>query len=215
MKETTLDRIQNIVAIATIILFGALVYKSVDIYEKSKAFETDRALSAELAVKQHEWAVRMEAISITIEADQMVLQEIASEKQKLSQSPVKCLTDNIYYEAGFQPYEGQLAVAQVTINRARNPSNICQIVYFKKVNPNTGKKEAAFSWTLGRKWKPRGINIQAYRECAEIARAVLTRHVRSDIIDASVKFYHRVDMTPRWESEHMLVAQIGDHVFYR
>jgi hypothetical protein len=30
------------------------------------------------------------------------------------------------------------------------------VVYFKKVNPATGKKEAAFSWTLGEVWRSEG-----------------------------------------------------------
>lgn len=130
-------------------------------------------------------------------------------------SPTKCLTDNIYYESAFEPYEGRLAVAQVTLNRAGTPANVCKVVYFKKVNKVTGKKEAAFSWTLGKKWKAKGMNKKRYRECYMLARAVLTKHVHSAMIDSSVKYYHRADMVARWDENYTMVAQIGDHVFFK
>jgi N-acetylmuramoyl-L-alanine amidase len=152
-------------------------------------------------------------IELQLELDDVLIDEEV--KKPVLPSPVQCLTDNIYYEAGFEPYEGQLAVAQVTINRAGNESNVCRVVYFKKVNPHTGKKEAAFSWTLGKKWRAKGINKSHYRECAQLARAVLTKHVRSGIIDSSVKFYHATYIQPSWKDNYQMVAQIGNHIFYR
>ena len=44
---------------------------------------------------------------------------------------IECMAKNIYYEAGSEPYEGKLAVAQVTMNRTRNPSfpkSVCEVV---------------------------------------------------------------------------------------
>jgi len=160
---------------------------------------------------------RYSDIQIILGEDEAILLMIETQqKVTITQNPVQCLTDNIYYEAGFEPYEGQLAVAQVTLNRAREKTNnICNVVYFKKVNPNTGKKEAAFSWTLGSHWRARGINRTAYRMCAQMAKAVLTNHLRSDIIDSSVEFYHADYISPRWKNSHEMVAQIGAHIFYR
>ena len=51
-----------------------------------------------------------------------------------SQSEIDCLTKNIYYEAGAEPIAGQIAVAQVTINRTgdkRFPNTICGVVHQK------------------------------------------------------------------------------------
>ena len=154
---------------------------------------------------------------LIIDLDGIILEQM---KQKAAPpihvNPVQCLTDNIYYEAGFEPYEGQLAVAQVTINRAHDdPKAICNVVYFKKVNPATGKKEAAFSWTLGYKWRAHGMNRTAYRECYAMAKAVLTLGLRSDIIDGSVEHYHADYISPRWKNNYQVVAQIGAHIFYR
>ena len=47
-----------------------------------------------------------------------------------------CLAKNIYHEAATEPFEGKVAVAQVTINRAESgkfPSDICNVVYQKNV----------------------------------------------------------------------------------
>ena len=47
-----------------------------------------------------------------------------------------CLSKNIYYEAGSEPFEGKIAVAQVTLNRAESgkfPSDVCKVVYQKNV----------------------------------------------------------------------------------
>lgn len=165
--------------------------------------------------KEYLLEFRQHIIDLELDESYEILDELRK-KQPPEYTPIRCLADNIYYEAGFEPYEGQLAVAQVTINRAKEkPNNICSIVYFKKINPRTGKKEAAFSWTLGKKWKPRGVNSSRYRECQLLARAVLTKKVRSGIIDSSVKYYHAVYVTPSWINEHEEVVTIGNHIFYR
>jgi|HubBroStandDraft_2_1064218.scaffolds.fasta_scaffold228320_2 hypothetical protein len=45
-------------------------------------------------------------------------------------------------------------------------SKVCDVVYFKKVNLATGKKEAAFSWTLGEAWRAKGPISQRHIESA-------------------------------------------------
>ena len=55
---------------------------------------------------------------------------------QLRQAQLDCLARNIYHEAGYEPFEGKVAVAQVTINRAESgefPSDICRVVYQKNV----------------------------------------------------------------------------------
>ena len=49
---------------------------------------------------------------------------------------LECLANNIYYEAAKESFEGKVAVAQVTMNRAASgvfPSDICKVVYQKNV----------------------------------------------------------------------------------
>lgn len=129
-------------------------------------------------------------------------------------NPVECLAKNVYYEAAGESFDGRVAVAAVTMNRADGDvDRVCDVVYFKKVNPYTGKKEAAFSWTLGAAWRAKGrIDRGAYQECELIARAVLAGELHSRF-DSSVKHYHTVAVHPQWKNR--FVIQIGHHLFYR
>lgn len=60
---------------------------------------------------------------------------------------LECLAKNIYYEAGTEPFEGKVAVAQVTINRTKSkdfPKDICAVVYERNIVYN--KVICQFSW---------------------------------------------------------------------
>lgn len=128
--------------------------------------------------------------------------------------PIECLAKNVYYEAAGESFDGRVAVAAVTVNRAdSDASKVCDTVYFKAINPTTHKKEAAFSWTLGAKWRAKGpINIKAMEECILIARAVLAGELHSRF-DSNVKHYHTAAVNPQWKLE--FVAQVGHHLFYK
>lgn len=130
--------------------------------------------------------------------------------------PVKCLSDNIYYEAANEPYAGKVAVAQVTMNRVADPhypSTVCGVVYQRAVNAE-GKKVAAFSWTLGRAWRAKGpIDPIKYAECRLIAIGVINGFIQSVIIDSRVLWYRAVYINVDWHKHE--AAKIGHHVFYR
>ncbi len=118
---------------------------------------------------------------------------------------VRCLADNIYYEAGFEPYQGQLAVAQVVLNRIKShdyPHTVCGVVY----------QPYQFTWTLHK--QPRK-NWRVYRKVYRLAENVLVRRVRSPIIGRDVLFYHAVYDNPSWAQNVTPVAEIGNHVFYK
>jgi len=49
---------------------------------------------------------------------------------------LECLAKNIYYEAGNEPFEGKVAVAQVTMNRVDSGkfgNGVCGVVYQKNI----------------------------------------------------------------------------------
>jgi len=121
---------------------------------------------------------------------------------------VLCMAKNIYYEAAMEPYEGKLAVAQVTLNRANSsqfPSTICDVVY-QKVN-NTYQ----FSW-VGEKVS--GIkNKYAWEESLMVAKKALTEHKLHDTIyRTKAMYYHNTSVNPPWKLKY--VAKIGNHLFY-
>ena len=67
-----------------------------------------------------------------------VLKEVvfdSGQRVNITQRERECLTKNIFHEAGVEPFEGKIAVAQVTFNRlnsGRWGNDICSVVYAKK-----------------------------------------------------------------------------------
>lgn len=123
-----------------------------------------------------------------------------------------CLAKNIYYEAGYEPFEGKVAVAQVTLNRAESgqfPSDICQVVYQKNVVYE--KVICQFSWYCEQASRARPINHAAFAESEAVAKKVLLEGFRLDGLKRAL-YYHADYVNPRWGKEK--VATIGRHIFY-
>lgn len=119
---------------------------------------------------------------------------------------LKCLADNIYYEAGNQSTKGKLAVAAVTINRVNSPKfpkSICSVVYQR----NRGTCQ--FSWTCMRKYVP---NPEQYAEAKRVAEKVLFAGANHGVLGKNVLFYHADYVNPGWNLRR--VTKIGDHIFY-
>lgn len=117
------------------------------------------------------------------------------ESSLISAKQLNCLAKNIYHEARGEPYEGQLAVALVTLNRATSNS-ICETVY----------KYKQFSWTL----KPKNITeYDAWMQSNEIAyHAILNKNKYT----FKATHYHSVTVNPRWRLKKL--KKIGKHIFY-
>jgi spore germination cell wall hydrolase CwlJ-like protein len=117
---------------------------------------------------------------------------------------IECMAKNIYYEAAMEPFEGKLAVAQVTMNRTQSPQfpkTVCGVVYQK----------GQFSWVDE---KVKGItNKYACEECMIVARKALTEHKLHDTIyKTKSMYYHNNKVNPPWNLKY--VAKIGNHLFY-
>jgi spore germination cell wall hydrolase CwlJ-like protein len=129
----------------------------------------------------------------------------------------ECLAKNIYFEAAYEPYEGKVAVAQVTKNRVESelfPNSYCDVVWQVTKRRDNGKRVPQFSWTLdGKPDNPR--NMTAYEEALEIAQEVLRGDIQSDIIHSSVYNYHAVYVKPKWSKYMRKVARVGNHIFYQ
>lgn len=120
---------------------------------------------------------------------------------------LKCLADNIYYEAGNQSATGKLAVAAVTINRVKSPrfpKSVCSVVYQKT------RGTCQFSWVC--EGKKRIRSQQQYAESKRIAEKVLLSGANHGIFGSNVLFYHADYVNPRWNLRR--VTKIGDHIFY-
>ena len=116
---------------------------------------------------------------------------------------VECLARTVYHEAANQALWGQLAVAQVVVNRTRSgafPASVCGVVG----QPGQfSQGPVGLSATLGRPWG------------AAVAIATIAQAGEFRQIAPGALFFHAASMRPSWSGAHERIAQIGDHIFYR
>jgi Cell wall hydrolyses involved in spore germination len=136
---------------------------------------------------------------------------VLSTRGEMRRRAERCLTQAIYYEAALEPARGQAAVAQVVLNRVRDPNypnSICGVVY-QGAERVTG---CQFSFTcdgsLGRPpvdW--------AWRRAQLAARQALAGQVATEVGTAT--HYHADYVHPWWSPTLGKLTQIGAHIFYR
>jgi len=133
----------------------------------------------------------------------------ASERER----QLECLSKNIYFEAGSEPFEGKVAVAQVTLNRVESgkfPSDVCKVVYQKNVFME--RVVCQFSWYCENAGKMKPVHGHNYNESVAAAKKVLLEDFRLDGLKEAL-YYHADYVNPGWKKEK--VAKIGRHIFYK
>lgn len=129
-----------------------------------------------------------------------------------SASEQKCLAEGIYFEARGEDVKGQAAVAQVILNRVRNPaypSTICGVIYQNQDWRNRCQFSFACDGT-----RPRVRSQQHYRVAQEVAMAVTAGKIFIPEV-GSATHYHATYVSPRWARTMKKMKKIGLHVFYR
>lgn len=125
----------------------------------------------------------------------------------------ECLALNVYFESRDQSYKGQMAVAEVTMNRVMHekfPDSVCGVVY----------QPGAFSWTYDSKDLVDGdipfidnvIDERAW-EIANNISIIYTEGVRTNFTKDAL-YYHTYDISPYWSNHFEQTVKIGDHIFY-
>lgn len=126
-----------------------------------------------------------------------------------SQTQVKCLADNIYHEAGFEPEDGKVAVALVTMNRLQDPrfpKDICSVVKQRV------RSTCQFSWFCQHKIPTK--NESVYEEALQTALRVFANYETTPDITNGALFYHADYVNPRWRGLEKTTV-IGRHIFYK
>lgn len=122
----------------------------------------------------------------------------------------RCLTEAIYYEARNQPVSGQMAVADVVLNRVKSkwyPNSVCEVVY----QGSTRQTGCQFSFTCDGSLNA-AIEPKAMRESKALATAILGGfHLP---LSKSALNYHANYVSPYWAPTLHHTATVGDHVFY-
>ena len=132
---------------------------------------------------------------------------------EMRERQLACLAKNIYYEAGNQPFEGKVAVAQVTINRTESgqyPSDICKTIYQKNIVYE--KVLCQFSWVCDRDTTVKAINKANFKEAEEVAKKVLLEGFRLPGLKEAM-YFHGDYINPGWKRER--ITKIGNHIFYK
>lgn len=158
-------------------------------------------------------AVGYEAITHKLEVLKHARMSASPVTAELRQKQLDCLARNIYHEAGSEPFEGKVAVAQVTINRAESgdfPSDICQVVYQKNIVYE--KVLCQFSWYCSSASLKKPMNGPVYTESMEVAKKVLLEGFRLKSVEHAL-YFHGDYIQPGWKRER--VAKIGQHIFYK
>lgn len=133
--------------------------------------------------------------------------------QANADSEIKCLATALYFEARGEGVRGQMAVAQVILNRVKDPAypkTICGVVY----------QNAKFLHRCQFSFACDGTHDviaekAAWRDELYLARRIVTGG--SDTIVAEVGdsiSYHSTDVAPDWAARMQRVDRIGHHVFY-
>lgn len=117
---------------------------------------------------------------------------------------VFCLAQNIYWESRGQSIAGQVAVAQVTMNRVASPdypNDVCSVVHELK----------QFSWYWdGKSDVPR--EEKAWMRAQMVAKGVLAGSGHADL--EGVTHYHALSVRPYWIKTMTFITRIEDHIFY-
>ncbi|MEM6409014.1 MAG: cell wall hydrolase [Pseudomonadota bacterium] len=122
-----------------------------------------------------------------------------------------CLSEAIYFEARGESLKGQIAVAEVILNRVASPKfpdTVCKVI-----NQGTGRKYACqFTYTCD--GLPETITEPAaYERSGKIARMMLDGAPRK--LSGGALFYHTTAVKPRWARKFERTARMGVHLFYK
>jgi N-acetylmuramoyl-L-alanine amidase len=160
-------------------------------------------------------------VTVIIANNSSVFQIRVSEENltPYAKKQVECLADNMFFEAGYEPAEGQKAVAVVTLNRVRSgdfASDICGVVKEKN------HKTCQFSWYCQDRERKLAYNKETLSEKQKevyksIFHMALDIYLNSDSLrdnTGGALYYHADYVSPNWRHLNKTV-KIGRHIFYK
>lgn len=178
---------------------GAAAGQDASAYLEAENIDHDMPIIAAVAATQSATA------AAPMDLDVLVDSVVAMQGPELT-GDLLCLASAIYYEARGESLEGQLAVAQVVLNRAGNsrwPRELCKVIY----------QRGQFSFTFdGRPDVPAARNPHWRR--AEAVAVIAAAEAWGDITDSAL-FFHAHYVKPHWRQTRQQTRQIGRHIFYR
>ncbi len=163
------------------------------------------------------------ATTTVILANQDTLLNVTVTKESLTkkaQKEVECLADNIFFEAAYEPREGQIAVAIVTFNRVASShfeNSVCGVVKERT------RRVCQFSWYCQDKERVTSYNKEkylterqkeVYNNIYDLALYLYINSNRLRDNTGGALFYHADYVSPNWRNLNKTV-KIGRHIFYK
>jgi len=135
---------------------------------------------------------------------------------ELAEAERDCLAQAIYHEARGESAAGQLAVANVIVNRARSgqfPDSLCGVIY---QNANKGLYRCQFTFACDGRDNTPGER-RAWANSQELAKEVYAEFAQGKpigILPGSTLYYHTTAVAPSWSQTFSRVAVVDSHIFY-
>lgn len=129
---------------------------------------------------------------------------VAAQDSAQVDSTQRCLAGAIYFESKGEPLAGQLAVANVIINRSKSgrfPTDVCSVV----------KQRGQFSFVRGGEIPSIDEGRTSWRTALAVAKIAL--EAAWDSPAPKALFFNTADRRPGGNLTK--IAMIGNHVFYR
>jgi len=132
--------------------------------------------------------------------------------EKRRAKAIKCLTEAIYFEARGEPVRGQIAVAQVVMNRVFSgyyPNTVCGVVY------QNANRHLACQFTFACDGLPEVVREpDAWERAKKIAAEMLDGELWLPEVGKATH-YHAYWVHPSWVHEMTRMYKLGVHTFYR
>jgi spore germination cell wall hydrolase CwlJ-like protein len=145
-----------------------------------------------------------------------ITDHVATTVELPTEADIRCMQENIYFEARAEGEKGMIAVAEVTVNRTRHdnyPPTVCGVVYEQK-----RKGTCQFSWTCDKRPNSPRLKkpeeLAAWEKCGEVARLVLSGTFDA-VVGQRATHYHATYVKPKWSRHLDRIVRIGRHIFYR
>jgi len=131
-----------------------------------------------------------------------------------------CLALNVFHESRNQSLIGQIATAQVVMNRVKDeryPDTVCEVV--KQGETYSWKPDypvrnrCQFSWYCDGKSDEPDRNSFAWEKAVTVAHGVYYGNL-DDFVEGATH-YHAYYVSPEWASSKTYITRIDDHIFYR
>ncbi len=129
---------------------------------------------------------------------------VAAQPATIDDEELNCIAIGVYYESKGEPLAGQLAVADVILNRAnsgRFPASACGVL----------TQRSQFSFVKGGRLPDVDTSRPAWKTAVAIARIARDELWKSPAKGAL--FFHARRVSPNWGKTR--VASLGNHIFYR